>query len=176
MKIFTKVKTIKSKAGELHFERWAIVECEKFSIYIHRIHKEDKDEDLHNHPWNFASLILKGSYVEEHLPFDYPEWWHCPIPTNTRLKKFFSFSKGDRGFYHKIKKIEKGPVWSLFFTWGKHEEWGYWVEKLGTYVDNEAYRFLKNNGKLEELKNKSNFVYTMQLMKIRDGGDKCLDN
>ena len=34
-----------------------------FNIFIHHILKDD-DEDLHDHPWGFFSLILNGGYRE----------------------------------------------------------------------------------------------------------------
>ncbi len=40
------VKEIKSKAGELHFRRWRLLQLPFFAIYIHGIYKSD--EDLHH--------------------------------------------------------------------------------------------------------------------------------
>jgi hypothetical protein len=56
-------KEIISKEGVLHFRRWRIIECLLFNIYIHKIYV--KDNDLHDHPWNYFSLILSGSYIEK---------------------------------------------------------------------------------------------------------------
>ncbi|MGN6103684.1 MAG: hypothetical protein ACTHU0_01140, partial [Kofleriaceae bacterium] len=37
-----------------------------FRPMLHRFHRPDVDQHLHNHPWKWAvSLILSGSYVEE---------------------------------------------------------------------------------------------------------------
>ncbi len=132
MKFFQKVKEIRSKTNELYFERYAIFEIENFaSLYIHRIHKADKDKHLHTHPWNFASVILKGAYVEE-----------TDDGLNIKIPGVFSFA--GRHFCHKIRQILEGPVISLFFVYGKYKPWYYSMGK----IDSVEYRKLKNENNL----------------------------
>ena len=52
------VKEIKSKAGEVYFRRWRIISTPLIKIYFHGIYKADEDAHLHNHPWNFISIIF----------------------------------------------------------------------------------------------------------------------
>ena len=59
------IKEIKSKSGEVHFRRWEILKTRCGSIWLHAIYKADQDKHLHNHPWDFKSLVLKGSYLEQ---------------------------------------------------------------------------------------------------------------
>lgn len=120
MKILKKVKEIRSKDGELHFERYAILETSFFSIYIHKIHKADKDPFLHSHPWNFFGLILKGSYIESYLREGDRE---------LKTKHPGSISFGGRNYFHSIFAIENGPVTSLFFTFGRKKDWFYKIDK-----------------------------------------------
>lgn len=35
------------------------------SIRLHKIMREDRDRDLHDHPWNARTFILRGFYIEE---------------------------------------------------------------------------------------------------------------
>lgn len=131
---FKKVKTITSKTGELFFERWAIFEIQHFcALYIHRIHKSDRDPHLHTHPWNFVGLILKGAYIERTVEA-------------VRLRSFGSISCAGRNFCHKIDEIVKGPVYSLFFVFGRHKPWYY---SLG-HVESTVYRRLKNENNLPQ--------------------------
>lgn len=58
------VREIRSKENVLHFRRWQILALPWGTLYLHHIARADQDEHLHNHPWNFTSLILKGGYVE----------------------------------------------------------------------------------------------------------------
>jgi hypothetical protein len=71
------VKEIRSKEGILHFQRYELFKTPWFRCYLHRIFEGDKDLHLHNHPWNFLGIILKGSYIEE-------------LPNKTKLKSFGS--------------------------------------------------------------------------------------
>lgn len=90
MKIFKWVKTIVSKDGKLHFKRFAILETERFAIYIHRIYESDKDEHLHSHPWHFWGMVLKGSYVERYKKYSTKDAW-----IETRTLKPFMQLRGD---------------------------------------------------------------------------------
>ncbi len=53
-----------------YLKRWYIVRKSKewgrfgFNIYIHEILRPDDDRALHDHPWNFTSIILEGGYRE----------------------------------------------------------------------------------------------------------------
>lgn len=128
---FKIIKEIKSKTGELHFRRFAIFHIFNFcSLFVHFIYKEDKDKYLHNHPWNYVGLVLKGSYTEE-------------TELGTRQAKLGTVSFGNRKFFHKILKINDGPVVTLFFVYGKYIDWGYKSEN--GFVESKDYRKSKNN-------------------------------
>lgn len=139
MKFFTKVKEIRSRAGELHFERYAIVEFPFFAIYIHKIHRADKDPHLHSHPWNFATVTLKGSYLEKYLSTDL----FCEKQEVERVKRSGSFAVANRNYFHKIEEILDGPVHTLFVTWGFSENWNYLVN--GVRIESSTYRHLKHS-------------------------------
>ena len=47
-----------------YLTRWRLVECPWFGVYLHAIRIDDSDRHLHNHPWAFCSLVLRGGYVE----------------------------------------------------------------------------------------------------------------
>lgn len=137
MKLFEKVKEIRSKTKELYFERYAIFEIQNFaSLYIHKIHKADKDKHTHTHPWNFASVVLKGSYIE--IRDDNPLVFHTKTPG--------IFSIAGRSFCHKIHHIVDGPVTTLFFVWGKYKPWHYSLGK----IESTKYRKLKNENQLPQ--------------------------
>lgn len=139
MRFFSKAKEIRSRKGELHFERFAVVELPFFAIYIHRIHKADKDPHLHSHPWNFATITLKGSYLEKYLSTDL----FCENQEVERLKRPGSFATANRNYFHKIEEILDGTVYTLFVTWGLSKEWHYLVN--GSRIESMTYRHLKNS-------------------------------
>ena len=146
--MFNLIKEIKSKEGVLHFQRWNILSTPWFSIYFHKIYKADEDKHLHDHPWNYTSICLKGEFteerefqtnlknlgiLEEHIPYSVVETFRVV------RRKAESF--------HKIKKLLTPEVWTLFFVGKRRREWGYDVD--GKWIDNVTYRKMKNEGLLK---------------------------
>jgi hypothetical protein len=48
--------------------RWRLIQTPIGGIYLHFIHREDLDRMPHDHPWTFASIVLRGGYQEEFWP------------------------------------------------------------------------------------------------------------
>jgi|ERR1700722_3783114 len=46
-----------------YLTRLVIIDCPLGAAYLHYFHRSDADE-FHDHPWNFASLILWRGYFE----------------------------------------------------------------------------------------------------------------
>jgi hypothetical protein len=153
MKMFKWVKEIRSKNGILHFKRYAIIETTYFSVYWHKIYEHDRDVHMHSHPWAFFGIIIKGTYVEEYLNKTTVGSILNPIgislSTAYRTKRPFGIGFGSRKYFHRIHRIENGPVTSLFFTFGKRQNW-YYRTSLGKngLVESEEYRKLKHDKKL----------------------------
>lgn len=90
----------------------------KFNIFIHNIVASDHYA-LHDHPWDYASLILWGKYRE--------------IFNNTTVVRntgHFRVAKAEK--LHRIVIIDK-PVWTLFAHGPKIREWGF-IDKVGRWV------------------------------------------
>lgn len=135
-------KEIMSRQGVLHFRRWRIISTPWFGIYIHRIYKADDDKYLHDHPWDYWSMVLTGSYNEQTETLIRPghakENMLIPGSCNSRMAEQF----------HKIKSLNTKSVTTLFVTGKRRRDWGY---KVGKYwVHNEYYR---QNKHVEELIN-----------------------
>ena len=159
MKLFTKVKTITSKAGKVHFERWAIFETKWLSLYLHRIHEPDQDH-LHSHPWKFVSLILKGSYEETLSDSEGNVVESIKSPGKVTWFPLHLF--------HKIAKVTKAPCWTLVLVRGgsfEGDKWHYLVD--GWAVPFVDYRRLKSEAKILGVtveKHISNFTMNWQIM------------
>jgi|SRR5271154_3074577 len=88
-----------------------------FSLFLHRFHRSDDDEALHNHPWAWAwSLILAGGYKEEYRVGDDVTW---RIVGPGRLIKI------TKDHFHRVDLLEKDS-WSLFVAGPKEANWGFW--------------------------------------------------
>jgi hypothetical protein len=82
-----------------------------FNVFIHQFMSSD-EPILHDHPWWFFTIILKGGYWE-HLR-DGSRVWRRPGS--------FRFN---RGTFHWIEIPESGKTWSLFIRGRKTREWGF---------------------------------------------------
>lgn len=125
------VREIVSKAGVVHFRRYRVLWTPWVSIYVHHILEADQDKHLHNHPWNFWGVILRGGYLE--LLED-----NQPVSRKAGSCGYRSVNE-----FHKIKELY-APTWSLCVMGGRAGVWGYSTED--GFVDHESYRRLKNQG------------------------------
>ncbi|MEO6305470.1 MAG: hypothetical protein ABIP51_20070 [Bacteroidia bacterium] len=127
------VKEIKSKEGIVHFRRWRILSTPLLKIYFHGIYMADEDAHLHNHPWNYWSVSVKGRFIEK---------------TSNGFKYVppFKIIKRKAEQFHSINLLLTKKVFTFFVAFGKKRDWGYDVN--GTWVDHITYRKLKNSGKL----------------------------
>jgi hypothetical protein len=138
MKILTETKRIVSKAGVLHFTRFAIIETRLFSIYLHKVYKEDEDKHMHNHPWTWCRAFrISGRYMELFASKADPK-------PKLRVGGRNSMRPDD---YHKIHAVLDKPVVSIFLTGRRLDSWGYLVQNPldadAKHVDHKKYRELK---------------------------------
>lgn len=136
IRYFFLVKEIVSKQGQVHFRRYRLIQTPWFAIYIHQILESDKDTDMHDHPWNFTSLILSGSYYESYKI--------APDFQSIHNKVYFvgDVIKHKAEDVHKIT-IQTPEVWTLVFTSGRVRDWGYRL-KYDSWIGHKEYRILKN--------------------------------
>ena len=101
-----------------------------FNIVLHKILRSDLD-DLHDHPWPYATIILKGGYWETTLK---GRFW--------RPAGWFTFRKSTS--FHKLEIEEGVECWTLFFMGKRCREWGFlrdgveWVEAEQYLAEREA--------------------------------------
>jgi len=108
-----------------------------FNVFLHKFLKSDPD-DLHDHPWPYATLILRGGYWEWLPEFDlagnkiseYKVWRG---PGHFRISKAKSF--------HRVE-LEPGiQAWSLFMPGPQGREWGFLYG--GQWIQWEKYLAIK---------------------------------
>lgn len=128
------VREIVSRSGVVHFRRYRLLETPILRLYVHQIMESDKDGDLHDHPWGFFSLILKGHYVERR-PHN--------VLTQCRPGTIFHRRAID---VHCIDEVLK-PAWTFVVAYGRRRQWGYQTD-IG-WVDHQTYRELKRSTKTE---------------------------
>lgn len=99
------------------------------SVRVHHILRGDRDDHLHDHPWNARTIILSGYYRETRLVHPKP-FRDCPAAP---YRVHFYRAEGDTaairfGEYHSIDEVSPGGVVTLFFTWKYRGVWGFLVD------------------------------------------------
>jgi hypothetical protein len=132
------IREIKSRLGDTYFKRWSIVSTQWGSLYLHEIARSDEDIHMHDHPWDFWSLILIGGYIEYFLAKG----------KSTKILKHTSgcILKRKSKDFHRIKLLDpEQSTWTLVWVGPRiNDPWGYYT--LGGWIDNREYRRLKREG------------------------------
>lgn len=118
-----------------------------FNVFLHKFLRSDPD-DLHDHPWPYVTLILRGGY-----------WEWVPLFVENKIggvkvKEIIGEKKVWRGpghfricnaeSYHRIE-VEPGvDCWTLFMPGPQKREWGFlthksWVSGTFGWVQHEKY-------------------------------------
>ena len=111
-----------------------------FNITLHKVLVSD-EPTLHDHPWGYATFILKGGYWE-HIPVFAQEGHVCGSTRVWRGPGHFRMRKADDLHWLELEKDADGkeiPCWSLFYMGKKQKEWGFM-----SWVKNEGYRWIHN--------------------------------
>ena len=123
-----------------YMNRWWLIPYNRFGIAarIHQILRSDEDRHLHDHPWWYISVVLRGGYWEITLPRGDAE------PNRMRLLHGVWRGPGSIAFrrashFHKIKLPGRDDTgssigigvdvscWTLFITGPKSQDWGFLV-------------------------------------------------
>jgi hypothetical protein len=95
-----------------------------FNVFLHKFLKSDSD-DLHDHPWSYATLILKGGY------------WEWIPQFNSRGEKMGEIAKWRApghfricraNSYHRIELDPGVETWTLFMPGPQQKDWGFLVK------------------------------------------------
>lgn len=117
-----------------YLRRWYLLPRNRFfNVYLHNFLRSDEDRALHDHPWNWCSIILKGSYLEI-----------CGTRENSVARGFHARTRGTirTGRATDLHRVElysewqgndaRGnpmfrykPVWTVFITGPRIREWGF---------------------------------------------------
>ena len=114
--------------GEPYLERYYVFLRDRgrfpFNIFVHKFLKSDPD-DVHDHPWPFATVILKGGYWEWRPQFD------AQGKKTGEIAKWCgpgSFRTAQATTYHRIELDPDITCWTLFMPGAKQRDWGFLVK------------------------------------------------
>lgn len=106
-----------------YLTRWRIVQTPYFAIFLHRMDTEDSRPTLHDHPWGFLSLVLRGGYTERRLN---PETLR--VDECHHVRRWNRIRSTDA---HSILGLWRHPTWTLLFVGPRRRVWGYWEPTEG---------------------------------------------
>jgi len=101
--------------------RWFLIPRNPwFNIYLHKFMRDDDDRALHDHPWWFVSIMVRGGYIE-----------FRDEGFKVRSAPSIAFRRAtDR---HRVRLFKDGevnrPCWTIVITGAKKRTWGFWCPK-----------------------------------------------
>lgn len=116
--------------GSFYMERFWLFRTPWINARVHHIHTPDHDRHLHDHPWTFISIILRGSYIEARPRFYEPRFFSSL--NNTELVDYTYRREGSIALRraidrHLIDLVSNGGVWTLVFTFPNRHKWGFYT-------------------------------------------------
>lgn len=110
--------TLLGPNGDPFLVRIGIDGFRRAGVFIHRLPGPDPGLDLHDHPWPFATLVLRGAYrelvAEARTPgYETARWWRRG-----------SFHRMPLTTVHRIVYVEPGTL-TLVIRGRKSRRWGF---------------------------------------------------
>ena len=111
-----------------------------FNVFLHKFLKGDPD-DVHDHPWNYFTIILAGGYYEWIAQFNEDGTKSCEVRI---WRGPGSFRFGNTHTFHRIELKEGVTPWTLFMPGPQRREWGFLVKNK--WIHNDNYLTNRKNG------------------------------
>lgn len=102
---------ISEENSPVYLIRYSLFSTPWFAVKLHKIMLSD-DDCMHDHPWSFVSIILKGGYVEH-------------TPKGKRLYGAGSILWRPVPSIHKLEIFQ--PATTLVITFRKVRTWGFYT-------------------------------------------------
>lgn len=101
-----------------YLTRYTLVERKSWQLCLHIFHRSDFDV-LHDHPWDFLSLVLWRGYIDET-----PKRKQRTYPGMLLVRK--------AEHIHRVELIDQKPAATLVLMFKRRREWGFWEGKIWT--------------------------------------------
>lgn len=96
-----------------YMTRLRVIQTPWFGIYLHRFDRPDSRPTLHDHPWPFASFVIRGAgYVER-----------VGLNKTRRRVCWANFKRATD--LHYIEELLSPVVWTLVVVGRRRRAWGY---------------------------------------------------
>lgn len=149
--------------AETYLRRLRIIQTPWFGVMLHFIYQADPRWTLHDHPWNFLSIVLRGMYIEDRLP---PGGY-----LQAHVVKRFNFMR--LGTCHSIRYVRDPKAVTLVLHGRRRVAWSYREPIDGHYppVDGLSW-FDTKNTRFDQHRHNDEFLAAM---KQREEMGLCLN-
>lgn len=113
----------------VYLRRWWIAKTPWFGIALHRMDAEDARPELHDHPFGFLSIVLRGGYIERRLD---PRT--MIVDETHRVRRLNRVRPHDA---HSIRRLLRVPTWTLLLVGPYRRTWGFLEPQL-RYSESDA--------------------------------------
>lgn len=104
--------------------RWHLIPRNPlFNVYLHCFLRSDDDRALHDHPWLWCSVLLRGGYIEHTIAAGGVH------RRDQRLAPSVRFALPTKA--HRVELIDGASAWSLFVTGPRVRQWGFHCPERG---------------------------------------------
>ena len=104
--------------------RYFVFRSKWLNVYIHRFLRSDADE-LHDHPWDFATYVVEGSY-KEHTFYGVTEREQGSLA----FRRATDFHRVEVDKNRPIEEVKDAPL-TLFVSGPRKKEWGFISREYG---------------------------------------------
>lgn len=109
--------------------RWYIVPRNRWlNVYLHKFCRDDDDRALHDHPWWFLSLMIRGMYTE----IIAQDWERNSGRGFVRSAPSLAIRRAEHRHRVVLERDGTGnivPCWTLVITGPRVREWGFWCPR-----------------------------------------------
>ena len=137
--------------------RWYVIPRNKrLNLYVHKFLRDDDDRALHDHPWWFVSVILRGGYIEHTESaegrmvllcrtsiFDVRSpWWRRSVGFRRATHRHMvALPHGLNSEGRADSTVPRVPAWTLIITGPNVRTWGFWCKRTVTYGETRSRRY-----------------------------------
>lgn len=114
--------------------RWILFRTPWCAVFLHKLCRSDYERALHDHPWPFVSIVLKGEYLEVvtennaaihrrrwSVAYRPAAWRHRVVLTREKINFRATTPRSEL-------HVPYRPCWTLMLVGPRQRRWGFWVD------------------------------------------------
>lgn len=125
---------VRAEDGLVYLRRWWLVKTPWGGIALHKMSAPDARSTLHDHPFGFVSIVLRGGYWERRLD---PKTMYVWLRRVARVNVMSKYGA------HAIVDIERTPTWTLLLIGRHRRTWGFWerspIDGVWVWTKHDAF-------------------------------------